>query len=60
MPFCWFGIVLNTIFKQRFLHVLYPFSLFVLLRWHSYNILNIILMYILATSLTAFTLKMVS
>ena len=57
---CWSVIVLNSIFEQRFLLVLYPLLLFVLWRCHSYHILNIILMYILATSFAVFTLKMAS
>ena len=60
MPFCWFDIVLNTNFEQHVLHVLYPFLLFALWRCHSYHILNIILMCILATSFIVFTLKMAS
>ena len=53
---CWFGIILNTNFEQRFLHVLYPFYLL----FHSHHILNINLMHILATSLALFTLTMAS
>ena len=35
-----------------------PFFTFALCRCHSYHIVNIVLMYILATSFTVFTLKM--